>query len=95
MKAEEIITQPKYKSLKNLVLICEAMDEFSEEKDRRIRELTEELVKCEKTFGLIWQIFGTLENAHCDDLRHLVDNIEIDIPLIQARIKDTLNPPKP
>ena len=30
MKAENIIIKEKYKGLKNLVLICEAMDEFAE-----------------------------------------------------------------
>jgi hypothetical protein len=29
-KAENIIIKEKYKGLKNLVLICEAMDEFAE-----------------------------------------------------------------
>jgi hypothetical protein len=30
MTAEEIIIKDKYKGLKNLVLICEAMDEYAE-----------------------------------------------------------------
>lgn len=29
--AEDIIRQPKYNELKNLVLICEAMDEYAKE----------------------------------------------------------------
>ena len=31
MKAEEIIRKEKYNELKNLVLICEAMEEFAED----------------------------------------------------------------
>lgn len=32
LTAEEIIRQPKYNELKNLILICEAMDEFANAK---------------------------------------------------------------
>ena len=43
MKAEEIIRKPKYEKLKNLVLICEAMDEFAEALIKENKELKKQL----------------------------------------------------
>ena len=44
MIAENIISQPKYSNkLKNLVLICEAMDEFAEALIKENKELKKKL----------------------------------------------------
>jgi len=40
MKAEEVIIQDKYKELKNLSLICEAMEEYAETKTKSIERIT-------------------------------------------------------
>jgi len=50
MSAEKILRQEKYASLKNLVLICEAMEEYAKEvnqdKDwKRVGELANEITK--------------------------------------------------
>ena len=43
MRAEEIIVKEKYKGLKNLVLICDAMDEFAAELKKENEELKKKL----------------------------------------------------
>ena len=48
MRAEEVITKEKYKGLKNLVLICDAMDEFAAELKKENEELKKELKKLKK-----------------------------------------------
>jgi len=41
IKAENIIIKEKYKGLKNLVLICEAMDEFAKQYHKEQLTLTD------------------------------------------------------
>jgi len=49
MIAENIIRQPKYSNkLKNLVLICEAMDEFAEALIKENKELKKKLKDANK-----------------------------------------------
>ena len=43
MKAEGIIRKAKYKELKNLVLICDAMDEFAETLIQENKQLKKKL----------------------------------------------------
>lgn len=49
MIAENIISKPKYSdNLKNLVLICEAMDEFAEALIKENKELKKQLQDANK-----------------------------------------------
>ena len=48
MKSEEIIRKPRFKELTNLVLICEAMDEFAEALIEENKELKKKLKDANK-----------------------------------------------
>ena len=48
MRAEEIIVKEKYKGLKNLVLICDAMDEFAAALKKENEELKQKLKQLKK-----------------------------------------------
>lgn len=67
----------------------------SEQKEKplleRIEKLTKTLNTCEKTFELISEIvFNLKASADGDNLKEMVEAVDIDFPLIQAKIKDTL-----
>ena len=66
--AEEIIRQPKYNELKNLILICEAMDEFAQAKV--LEALEREVIKI--AADLQYQMFIITSNpTTVGDLEYL------------------------
>lgn len=54
-------------------------------------ELISMLDRCEKTFGIIDKIIVALKAADRSDLSDLVNGIDIDLPLTQAKIKDLIH----
>ena len=84
MKAEEIIRKPKYEKLKNLVLICEAMEEYAQsqlEKERAQKEITHSLWQegvCPKCGVSMFDKFNAeIHNVkRCGNKKAVADNNE-------------------
>jgi phage FluMu protein Com len=81
-------------SERDLTLVIMERDEFWSELSKKGEpinsELLEALKKCDNTFGLIDKLIHTLHSATPADLDKLVNEIDIDLPLIQASIRDTV-----
>lgn len=72
-------------------LILEYAAIKTSETHEKVKQLVGLAERCEKTFGKINEIFTLLKsNSDSNALVKLVDAIDVDIPLIQAMIKDEL-----
>lgn len=65
-----------------------AMEEHTQQQTSELREMLE---RCDKTFGIIDKIITSLKACDTFELPGLMDQIDIDLPLAQAQIKDLLN----
>lgn len=63
MKPEDILRQEKYHSLKNLVLICEAMEEFADAKLDEAINITTDVTIYSDCVGL--NILGLKTKKQC------------------------------
>lgn len=69
--------------------IYRAMEEYAQQQTAELREMLE---RCDKTFGIIDKIITSLKaSENSPYLDKLVNEIDIDLPLAQAQIKDLLN----
>lgn len=55
-----------------------------------MKNTIELLERCEKSFGKFDEIINLLKGAKPEDLPELVNAIDLDIPLMQAIIKDEI-----
>jgi hypothetical protein len=73
IKAENIIIKERYKGLKNLVLICDAMDEFAKQYHKEQLTLTDVRFELPDT--------KEIESR----LKHVVDEIFEDFEVVEKR----------
>lgn len=64
---------------------------LQQEKNKTIQEATTTIEKCLITIEKIGKIFDLLREAEPPQLDSLVDNVDLDFPLICAMIKDELS----
>lgn len=68
-----------------------ALQESKQAREKAIQECIPLIEKCEKTLGVINRIFTALkENSDPSALVKLIEAIDINLPLTQAKIKDEL-----
>jgi chromosome segregation ATPase len=68
---EEILQQDKYKGLKGLLLICDAMDEHSSQFTSQIEELTKEVERLEAENKSITASYNALDDIYRRTLKRL------------------------
>ena len=80
IKAENIIIKEKYKGLKNLVLICDAMDEFAKQYHKEQLTLNEDSQQRELLMATLTSRVLTIQNEPDGIVREtMINNLLIDI----------------